>query len=135
MAGDGGAVLDRFDARCGNIADDITRREVGAEHAQPRNIDLELRKPHRGGDVERSQRLFAKHPVDGQTVARLEATHRLLDIRIVNVVAGGVRVDVARGGETRPQNGDAGVPIAAVQDVDGGDLGPTAATDDVAIPL
>ncbi len=136
FAGHGGvarhrdAVFDRLDARGRNVADHIAGRQIRAERTQSRDIDLELREPHRRRHVECGQRLGPNDAVDGQSVARLKAPHRGLDVGIVDVIAHCVRVDIAGSDQTRAQCGHAGMPIAEAEHFDAGHLGPAAARDD-----
>ena len=123
------AVLDRLDPRGRNVADHVAGREVSAERTQSREIDLELGEPHRRRHIERGQSLGANDAVDGQSMARLKAPHRGLNVRIVDIVAHRVRVDIAGGDQTRAQCGDARMAIAETEHFDAGHLGPAAATD------
>jgi len=130
-------VLDRLDARRRNIAHDVTRTEIAGQRLQPLDIDLELIAPRHRRNVHGVKRRLMDDAVDGQTVTRLEAPHRLFEIRIINVILdrAGVRIEIARNRQPRTQLDHAFVAGAEPQFQDFRHFGPTAAGDDAVISL
>ena len=128
-------VFNRLDAGGRNIGDHVTRAEIGCECLQPLDIDLELVAPGRCRNVERIERRFAQNSVDGEPVAGLKPPHRLRDIRIVNIVRGGARIEISRNRKPRAQVDHARVAHAEPQVVDFGNRRPAAAGHDPVIGI
>ena len=135
MARNRDPVLDCLDARRRNIRHHITRTEIGAERTQPRDIDLQLRQPHRRRHIERGQRLGADDAIDGNAVPRLKAPHGARDIGVKNVGAGGIRIDIAGRGEAGAERRHARMAVAQPQHADRGYLRPAAACDNRRVTL
>ena len=114
----------------GNVAEHVAGAEIAAHAAQPDQVGAQLREPHRRRHVQRLERVVAHHAVDRQTMTRLEAADRRLDIGVVDVGHARIGVEIAGRDQALAQRDDRGLAAAEPQPVRFRHLRPAALGDD-----
>jgi hypothetical protein len=77
----------------------VTRTEIAGEGFEAVDIDLELVAASRRRDIDGGECRLVDHSIYAQTVTRLEAPHRLVQIRIIDVIVDRARIRVEISGD------------------------------------